>query len=365
MNSLPEELKNDKIFKLIKDKFLTLDEGFLNAKDVMLVLGGFANDIQELQDFEEAVYSDISSFLFNFAVDLGNCTCTFYIAPSEDDSYIVTFATTFKIKGIYQETMLECLKKREGSQLKVVKSIVDEYYYFYEYDCDIKCFDQNGNLWTDIDTIFLENEVFSKEFDIPLEKAYEYRKAFKINREFLNQSRLNKGIRAMDNLFFSEKDGYLFSRPFQLIDLEDCINIDLVNTNNEDLFSDENIDVKDDDTYADFTIDSINNDRLAKILSLVQSLIGLDGEVVLSDNLMANLASYADNEHMTKFFTTGMIIKKVDGLYTLYYVNINENDVAVIGNSVSLEFVQELYKRNVKNETVSGLDDFFGLARDR
>ena len=61
--------------------------------------------------------------------------------------------------------------------------------------------------------------------------------------------------------------------------------------------------------------------------------------------------------------TNGFIIKKVNDVYTLYYVNIKENNLLVIPKILTLEELKTIYYNNPKNEEIDGLKEFLGISR--
>lgn len=103
--------------------------------------------------------------------------------------------------------------------------------------------------------------------------------------------------------------------------------------------------------------------RIDSIRNKLVELIGIDGEVVMSDviyqNLIPSLAGYEAEGYDIK----GYIIKASDDKYFLYDIIIKTTEITAFGREITHEEAINLYNMNSQNKDIYGLEEFFGVNR--
>jgi len=63
--------------------------------------------------------------------------------------------------------------------------------------------------------------------------------------------------------------------------------------------------------------------------------------------------------------TNGIIVHKLNHLYTLFYISIYDNQLFVIPKYLNDNEVKDVFMKNSFNQDVEGLAEFFDVGRER
>lgn len=150
----------------------------------------------------------------------------------------------------------------------------------------------------------------------------------------------------------------MFSKPFLLRDLKEVI----IKESQENIIrelQDLGYDVK------NYSYGVECPQRLDTVIRNLIQYIGLDAEVVVSDNIMQNFYFVLENIVGDAILTKGMIIKKEGDKFILYMVQIENDYVSVIPQVIDEKMKNSLFNRSVKNKEVEGLKEFLGIELSR
>lgn len=199
---------------------------------------------------------------------------------------------------------------------------------------------------------------FARRFNVPFEDARELRTNFDTHKTEINMlSKMNK-MRDSDDAL-SDEERFLFRRPFKLKDLrvflEEEFKVEL-----DIIFQKAMISLDGISTELDIDENIFNN-----VLMGLLSQIGDEGEVIITDNIYQDLIRAFSGKKFVILYSKGYIIKKVGEYYAIYYVHCTNNQIMVTSKPMSVEEVQELFKKNPDNLNVLGLSEFCGIPRGR
>lgn len=224
---------------------------------------------------------------------------------------------------------------------------------FYEdYECNIYYYDKDFNLVSGA-TEEEKDITFSEEFKVPIEFSRLFRLNFKKYSKEISRYVSSKRMEKSDDLL-TDKDYYSFLSPFYLDEFADFINREYsknvreaykILTNNDGI--------------------AIYNNEFESIEENLKAQIGVDGEVIISSNIYQNLIYVLLGILADGISTKGYIIKKLNGVYTLYDVNITNNQIVFFPRILSDEELKQIYYANEENQNVEGLKEFFGITRGR
>jgi len=190
--------------------------------------------------------------------------------------------------------------------------------------------------------------IFAAQFAIPFSMARFFRKNFNKYKKQLSAN-LASYLMEQDNKAYSLKDYFWFSEPFSLDSLEDYI-MQFKNQELLELLKDVNLDEEiefSNESYGDISF--IKNNLLKGIGS---------GLVVMSRILINNLYALLEGKvEITGLVSTGYVLKKENGVFTLYQITIKNGVISMICEEIS--DVTSLFNINAKNENVKGLTEFF------
>lgn len=224
---------------------------------------------------------------------------------------------------------------------------------FYEdYECNIYYYDKDFHLVSGAS----EEEkdlTFSEEFNIPLELARLFRLNFKKYSKEISRYISSKKMEGLDNIL-TDKDYCSFLSPFYLDEFGDFINREYSKNVSE--------------AYKIITgADSIAiyNHEFSLIEESLKAQIGIDGEIVISSNIYQNLIYVLLGILADGISIKGNIIKKSEGIYTFYNVNISNNQVVFLPRILNENDLKGIYYANENNQKVEGLAEFFGITRGR
>lgn len=372
INFLPVDLKKDNFFKKIVKEFFSLDTSLFDEYSVTIILGEYFQKWKRIWGrFDFVNFIDVSNSLCSLNVTSDDKDVFLSIAMTKDGDYSVSFEGTHK-SSIYYNVNINYEKKIDRGKAVIISSKYDDNVYYDDYEVDIRYFDCLGNEVEETQED-KKDEIFSKTFYVPISKASLYRNNFQLFKGFLNESRVKGQMNYLDREVLNKDNGLVFRSPCFLVDLEDFIKEEYMNPFGqiEELeipFEEDEADSMDEDYFSsmdeldDFSYDQ-NKFQLVRH-QLVQQ-IGLDGEVVFSDNLFTNIISYISNSRVDVLCTKGIIVKKVDGYFTIYYVAIENGQMMVMSKAATEEEAQSLYYGSKDNERTKGLASFFQIERGR
>lgn len=345
---------NDTVFQNIKKQLLSMIESTEVApENIKIFLGtGFSDD-------EDITSNDLVTIVRNSPNYKGY---QILISFENSEEYSYNFETTsdgIELSGyryddegtMYYE--LYSYQNKDGEKKLINrKDIIDRNDYFLDSKIDIYYFDINGNPLKK-DTEEEKDKMFIEEFCIPLAEARKYRTHFVQYRKYINECKIQSEMSYEDN---NLDNNNLFCSPFELENIRNVFNIDLEDEEQLSMAFSFNY-TMDDLEEASFRLDTIKN--------MLASQIGYSGELVLSNNIFENIASYIFNSSSTFLSTTGTIIKKENGEYIIYYIEINYNEITLVAKIISKEEAANIYYSNEGNNEVEGVAEFFGIERNR
>lgn len=364
INELPSYLKSDVDFKSlvsILNEFLNQvmeDECYLTLskkryydsfKDVDLVKNFNDSNIVMSISFEN------NDYFFSFAIyDLKSMGFGVDLSRSNHGD-IVT------------QTAASLTKSETKSTLKVETSTFSDAYYF-DYNVDIKRFDSNHKLDKTYDAERKKDEIFSDKFFVPIELSRLMRLNFKRFQKQINEARLKGQVETNNEI--ERTQGYLFSSPFRLGDIDSFIKNDFLESfgNESDEVLYEAIPSEDiDDEIADPLLEedlseiNVDSDKLESILSVLTNYIGIDEQVVFSDSIINDLITYFSSEMVSSLNTSGVMIKRDGDNFILYKLWVNNGIFTIFPKFITLEELKEIYLKNTLNQDVKGLEEFFDI----
>ena len=237
--------------------------------------------------------------------------------------------------------------KDEESKLEIINQ-QDDNGLITNYDHEIVYYDALGTK-IDKDTELEKDYHFSLEFCLPLKDARKYRLNFQENAEFLNRNRyININRSYEENL----KDN-LFHSPFNIDDLE----IHLLSELDKEVA----------EIYQSpyHKMPHQKTGKLDSLLSSLKNLLGASEEIIISDNLYQTLSYYLFDLTSGYLYNKGIIIKKLNGEYTLYYLHLDNDQIIGVPEILTKEDVDLIFASEPANYNVIGLQEFFGLTHNR
>ncbi len=246
---------------------------------------------------------------------------------------VINYGNTKKIKLSIGKTKmrLEIIEDVERNQVLV------------SYKHNIKYYDLNYNQ-LNIDTEKEVDEIFAEKFGIPLNKARYYRLNFKDNIDYLNKSMIISFTRYLELHF----DDMVFHGPLNINDLEKYIYY----------LCDREVGIKH-NKIEDYT----NTNKLQETINNLKAYIGDSEEIIISDNLYQNLSFYLMGFTNNILYISGKIIKKLNGIYYLYYIHIENNQVLGMTGKLSENNIDAIIDKNLTSNDLENISTFFGKGR--
>lgn len=255
----------------------------------------------------------------------------------------------------HKQTTIKLFKTPDISKVETIEK-VEKKGVILDYNYDVYYYDAEYNLLPK--DLYLEHDRinhFMEVFCISENEAIVCSKNFKMFAKYLSDQRTIDLMKFCDDELYVD-DKYKFKVPFCLNDFELFIT--------KEMYRDS---LEMDDSLRDYEItepQNFDSDRVKAILEPLKAQIGEDGEIIVSSNIYDNFCFYLLGFAGT-IYTNGFIIKKLEDTYTLYYLNIAENNLTAIPQVLSKDELDMIYNKHSDNEFVPGLKEFFGISRDR
>lgn len=356
---LPENIVNDIVFNGIWSDVLgcTGNKAFF-VGPVMLRQDIYEKVIAKYPELKTSVglsTDKIIRFMF-----IGKKNLVFTIMNKE-------YVLDLSIKSVDNrvETLTFYARNYNGiGRVEVSTTITDEENNFRDYACDIKYLDEEGNedITPENEALILgieeeKDEIFSRKFCVPLALARVFRKKFKNHWKKISRLYSKTEMEREDDAL-EDEGRFLFSKPFLLRDLKEVIIKD-----SQDKIIRELQELGYDVEGYSYGVECPQ--RLDTVIKNLVQDIGLESEVVISDNIMQNFYFVLENIVGEDILTKGMIIKKDGDRFILYMVQIENDYVSVIPQVIDEKLKYSLFNRSVKNKDVEGLKEFLGIELSR
>lgn len=339
------DLNTDPLFILLKKQLYELLNTLVMDR-FRIVLGQRFLDVEDLKDIDNVVIApeDEASYNISIYIDSDNYSYIFEVIGSE-----VSFNGHY-----YDEDLLfncESYEYKDGALTKIIEKI-DRNDYYYDYSVQIVSLDDKGNIIRNKEDE--ENQIFCEKFGVPIEEAKRYRRHFKEYVTLLNIRKVKREMDGEDNL---EENKYLFSVPLMMDEFASLFDYDF-DINQEHLLE---------AIGGGYTLEDLDLalKRINALKQIIASQIGMDGQIVLENNLCVNMASYVYNSSCAFLLTKGIMIKKVNGEFTLYLVQISSSSLEIIDVVSSREQIRAMFYKNEGNEENIELKEFLEIERNR
>ena len=335
---LPSTLLDDLYFKQIMDIII---RDFRKLKASLVYNVASSLDIPGCQE---------SSALLQFVYHYDDNICSLGIKKEDDDSYCVFFEVESSF--MHSNTVLvknqSCSSVREVSYKLCLGFMSD-----YELSCSF--YDSDYNQLHDIDLETIKDKLFSKDFGIPSFWARFMRSNFNNYSEKLSMSFTERRMKERDS-DLAEKDIFYFTSPFVVAEMKRYF-IDKSNSENRNIIRDIlNI------SSPDVELPCLN--RLDRIISQLNDILGLESLIVMSDNLYQNIKRVISGLEADAFDTRGIIIKKDGKTFEIYSVHIMSDKIDFDVKTLSSTEVEIVMQMNNNNLLVPELKEFFESSRN-
>lgn len=210
-----------------------------------------------------------------------------------------------------------------------------------DYEHDLYYYDHYG--YKSISGIDIEAEkdiYFSKRFGVPMEKAREYRINFKQNKDEIN--RLNEESNPLTFIFYP---------PLKLANLEQFLAEE----------TDKEIALALEKEYQSEKYSKTG--KMDRFIKALEKLIGPSEEIILSEEIYLALSMYFLDVTSKIMYTKGNLIKKENGIYTLYKIYIDSQSIKGSKKELKEDEIKLILEINSNNSELESLNGFFGFGR--
>lgn len=349
-DNLDKEIKNNKSLIELKNTLIDLIKKF-NQSYYLSLNESIYNSDYYFQKIPEIIPIDSSEEeLFSISSHAKN-DVTFSLSKRED-FYYSTLVTSKKIEEsnelteeeLYETIYINIVISKSTTTWSITKVIVDEDNVYYSYEFEIYSYNKNNEL-IEIDNLEEQkDEYFSDFFGVPKEKSRKYRENFDKYIEKINEAKIKKEQRDIDEYYSSESK--LFVPPFLMIEMSSY-------------FIDE---IPVDEELSEEEQENFDRELTEKIAKYIENEIikrtGPLGLYTMSYNLYLNLIAYLTNPDMP-LSTSGLLIRKMNNKYTAFYINFKKNIITIIEKALTKEEIKALYESNENNKNIFGVEDFF------
>lgn len=335
-DNLPDMLIYNDSFNEIKHQVLDVFNG-LNESEKnnfsFRVREDMVGDIV-LDDFENNVHVVDENFSELCGIEFGN-EKLFFSVMLEDDNFKVSFMCSFKGKH-YKDISISLSIDSQETSWDILSVVKDENEFYYDYKHEFFSLTNDKKLVVSDNVDEKEDLDFSNFFGVSVEESRNLRLNFASNRDYINRMLANKDMKFFDQKYC--EDFVVFDGPINANELGS-------------LFLGEEL----------INVDGESKSRLDSIVSNIVSHVGVDGELVVSHNLVMNVQAFVYLDYNV-LSSNGFIVKNVDGVYTLFNLNVNDQGVIVIPSSISKDNLLSLYNSSGNSEHTRELDEFFGIV---
>jgi len=285
-----------------------------------------------------------------------------FVLRKINDYYYVNFATSIQnINGFFDSINIDIVINNETTTWKIEEVSTDSNGYYESYNGEIHSFNKNSEELKLDNIEEINDKNFSEFFGVPLELSREYRLNFEKYKKEINNYYIQKQINRVDELY---KDNTLFVPPFFINELSDY----LIKDYEEELKSEqEDEDHSLDEEYEE-EAEILSFNKVKKRAEYIQNeLIKRTGSrelFTMTYNFYLNLSTFLflNNE---KLNTKGIILRKLEDKYTIYYIYLENKGIMLMPKSLTDEEVESLYNSSKQNKTIIGINEFFNKAKKR
>lgn len=232
------------------------------------------------------------------------------------------------------------LNKLEKLKEKSNGAITEDFKY------DVAYYNKDGKKLENIDLELERDLKFSKYFLVPIKDAREYRLNFKKYADFLNKNRFQKQNSEYDLI----ANNTILTIPFSIKNLE----VFIKEENDREWLGE-------DDEHTEYK----NTGALDSIVASIEELIGDSEEVIMSKTLLESLSIYLFGISSNMLYNKGLIIKKLNQIYTLYYVHLEQDKIVGMSHELTSQEIETMINNNLDNKDLEEIKGFFGLGNIR
>lgn len=338
---MPYDLEKNKIFKEIIDAFSKELPENINFNHIYLsvsedIFFELISSYPEIQEKIETCQSEDQLLQLTLFLEKGLMAISI-----KNKKSINHIKITFKeLDGKQNE--IELIISDKYTILRKLSKI-EELNWITDYNYDIKVYDENANqIIMDLEK---EKDIdFSEEFRIPLADARKYRLHFKDYIEVLNEIRLKD----INQTMYSNVHNGIFLSPFNIDNLELFIIEELERETSTFI---------DEDPHEQKTSGKLNS-----IIRSLKEVIGRSEDIALSENLYEVFSLYLLGIQDSILYNDGLIIKKLNDKYTLYYIHIENDKVIGMHQNLTTNDIDKILEANKDSQNLEHLNSFFGLG---
>lgn len=363
LSYLPDSISDSPLFMELKEKCLNVPEGSTIMGSIYIRRPLYEEIISDHPELSSIIKPSDRKMLRIVYFRENIITLDIF---GDQDNYNIVIREA--LNNTEKKDSIECF---DG--MKIVRSIIERHKkgYCIDFHEEMKCYDEDDNLIPHDDK---ETECFDEEgrlvsldyesmldddfvdrFKVPVAMARILRTNFQRFQDKINRvCTIEKQESYESDLDVELLD---FTGPYSVENFKDSyINYNMQQTflnlqaagydDPEDAFNTKYANVK--------LIDSIGRNLLAQIGP---------GDIVISSNITEMLDSVVTGFEPAIVYTKGIIIKKSDNGFIMYYAHIENESVILIPQELTADEAKELYKRGMHYENEDALKDFFGFNR--
>lgn len=363
LSYLPDEIYNSPLFMELKERCLIVHEDSTLMGSIFICRELYEEIISDHPELSSIIKPSDKKMLR--IVYFRENIITLDIFGNQDNYNIVIREV---LNNAEKKDSIECF-----GGMKTVRSIIERHKkgYCIDFHEEMKCYDEDDNLIPHDDK---ETECFDEEgrlvsldyesmldddfvdrFKVPIAMARILRTNFqkfqdKINRvctiEKQESYEIDLDVELLD-----------FTGPYSVENFKDSY----INYNMQQTFANLQEAGYDDPEDA-FNYKYSNLELIDTIGRNLLEQIG-PGDIVISSNITDMFDSVVTEFEPAIIYTKGIIIKKSDNGFIMYYAHIENESVILIPKEITTDEAKELYTRGMHNENDDALKEFFGFNR--
>lgn len=340
---LPSEVKNNLCFDSIKDQILkrvTDDIEIAVSEDILKNIKGY--DISKIVPLKGD-----TKLIFSLNVGEDNLKLNI-IKRKQFNIYLDTYVEK---DNLYEEILNRIIIDDGITILKLTLATSNEDCYYLDYNTEFYCYNKDYDM---VDVPLedkLKDDDFITFFNVEKSKVRECRLNFKDNIFYINSCKVKSIMSTIDESYMDQ--GVMFSKVTKASDMIDTI----LYGDSSKIYDEDEEELEDEEQNNED--DELDETRIESLENMIFSHVGLEGEFVLSYNLVINIRSYL-NSRVPLLFTNGIIIRKLNNEYTLFNMYFEHENLMVISKDIEKSEARELYFSDIDNQEEEGLDEFFG-----